>query len=91
VHEIPCSGCRTIPRGRAYGQTDVTKLRAAFRKFAKTLKNWVIFKQVDRVLLFVGKSYVQITQLSGRMPKLFLLVYLFKSNKILVVKLVFSL
>jgi hypothetical protein len=37
-HENPSSGSRVVPRGRADGQTDMTRLIVAFRNFATAPK-----------------------------------------------------
>jgi hypothetical protein len=42
-HENPFSGIRVVPREQTDGQTDMTKLIVAFRNFAKTPKNKLIY------------------------------------------------
>ena len=39
-HENPSSGSRVVPSGQTEGQTDMTKLIAAFRNFVNSPKNW---------------------------------------------------
>ena len=56
VHWEP--NCTVLTDGRTYGQTDMTKLIAAFQNFAKTLINWVFVLNKQNVSCYALRSLV---------------------------------
>ena len=52
-HENPSSDSWVVPHGQTDGQTDMTKLRVAFRNFANAPKNVLYLFTVDTTLISI--------------------------------------
>jgi hypothetical protein len=70
LHPNPSSGNRIVPRGKTDrqtdGQTDMTKLIVAFRKFVKSPKNKIKLLYISKTTVHTSMS--GITALSGPWP-----------------------